>query len=220
MFLFLKRFPSVQSSETRRRLFCEHSKFGSNFNFFQMSASFNLSPADVLNYWFSDEVKPNWFKSRVIDEELREKFSEAHHLARQNLLPEWKLTAEGALAVTLILDQFSRNIFRNTPDAFSSDPIALENSKQAIEKGFDSMLTQSQKMFLYMPFLHSEDLESQKQSLQLFSSLGDGNIKFAQTHHDVVARFGRFPSRNAIIGRDSTPEELEWLAGPEGSKWL
>ena len=123
-------------------------------------------------------------------------------------------TPEGSLALVIILDQFPRNMYRGTPQAFASDAKALKVAKEAVEKKFDRDLLPMQRMFLYLPFEHSENIDDQEQSVKFFENLGDElALKYAIEHRDAITQFGRFPHRNAILGRESTPEELRFLGG-------
>ena len=132
-------------------------------------------------------------------------------------LDRWRSTPLAALALIVVLDQFSRNLFRGTPRAFVGDPAALAAAASAIERGFDRLLSAQERTFAYMPFEHAEDLAAQRRSLALFGALDPDDIDYAKRHHDIIARFGRFPHRNAALGRESTPEEIEFLKRPGSS---
>ena len=127
----------------------------------------------------------------------------------------WAETPRGTLALIILLDQFSRNLHRNSPEAFAADGKAREIARTAIERGIDRMLGEVERMFVYLPFEHSEDLADQDQSVRLFTSLGEDMTRYAEDHRDVIRRFGRFPHRNAALGRTSTPDELAYLAQPD-----
>lgn len=168
---------------------------------------------DVLHFWF-EELKPNdWFtRSERVDEICRARFGDVYDALKADLPDPKSADARTLLAAVIVLDQFPRNIFRKTPDAYATDASALALARYAVESGKDRSLAQMQRHFLYMPFMHSEELAAQAESVRLFTELGtpDG-VKFARHHHGVVERFGRFPHRNSILGRTSTAEELEFL---------
>jgi uncharacterized protein (DUF924 family) len=169
-------------------------------------------PDDVLKFWFEDLRPDDWFdKNPELDVRIRGRFEALHAQVLGGLIdiPE---TPKGHLAAIIVLDQFSRNLFRGSPAAFAADPKALALSKRAIERGFDSRLDKAERQFLYMPFMHSEDPLVQGRCVELFESLNDPVlVGFATAHRDIVERFGRFPHRNAALGRVSTPEEIEFM---------
>ena len=132
-------------------------------------------------------------------------------------LGRWRETPLAALALILVLDQFPRNMFRGTARAFSSDPPALAAARKMTEKGFDRLLTPAERTFAYLPFQHAEDLAAQRRALELCGALDAGVFGYAKRHYEIIARFGRFPHRNSILGRESTAEELEFLRGPGSS---
>jgi len=129
-------------------------------------------------------------------------------------LERWRSTPLAALALVVVLDQFSRNMFRGTPRAFVGDPAALAAAAGLIERGFDRVLSAQERTFTYMPFEHAEDIAAQRRSLALFEALDPNDMEYARRHHEIIARFGRFPHRNAVLGRESTPEEIEFLKQP------
>lgn len=170
-------------------------------------------PEMVLRFWF-EELKPEaWFtRNEAVDAVIRERFRDLHEWARTQDVESLVTTAQRALAAVIVLDQFPRNLFRNSPRAFATDALALEISQRAITTALDQQLTPQQRIFLYMPFQHSEDRAVQVRSIELFSALGDQNtLGYAQKHKDVIDRFSRYPHRNAALGRASTPEEVEFL---------
>lgn len=178
-----------------------------------------MNPSTILRFWF-DEIKPTqWFKKDPnFDHTIQTRFSGLYEEAVSNRLDFWDQTPEGALALIILLDQFPRNMFRGAPEAFASDEKALLISKIAISKGIDLKLPAAQRRFIYMPFMHSERLEDQDTGIQLFQNLGDiASIDYAVAHRNIIARFGRFPHRNDILGRTSTNEELAFLATPGSS---
>jgi uncharacterized protein (DUF924 family) len=176
------------------------------------------SPTAVLDFWFAPEMEKCWFNSKpALDEEIAARFEPVWRAGRDGRLGSWEDTADGALALVIVLDQFPLNMFRNRPESFSTEAASRQVADRAIARGFDGQLTAPRLPFLYLPFMHSEKLADQLRSIRLFEQAGlTDNLRFARHHHDIVARFGRFPHRNAILGRDSTPEELAWLASPEG----
>lgn len=178
---------------------------------------------DVLDFWFGDGEEPHWrdawFKrDDSFDAAIRERFGEAVEAAVAGKLGSLAETRDGALALVLMLDQFTRNIHRGTPHAFSGDAQARRVADSAIAKGFDRTLPRLKRLFFYMPFEHSEDLKDQERAVALIDSLGlPEPTDYAVRHRDVIARFGRFPHRNAILGRASTPEEEAFLKEPGSS---
>jgi len=130
---------------------------------------------------------------------------------------QWQSTPLAALALVVVLDQFSRNMFRGMPRAFAGDPAALAAAAGIVERGFDRLLSAQERTFVYMPFEHAEDLAAQNRSLALFGALDPNDMEYARRHHEIIARFGRFPHRNAVLGRESTPEEIEFLKRPGSS---
>ncbi len=165
--------------------------------------------ADVLKFWFALEPEQWWKPDAELDDEVRRRFLKLWFDKRQ--LPADRFLGDPltALAAVILFDQFPREMFRGHADQFATDHLALAIAKAAIARGFDDQLEKNEKLFLYMPFQHSEDIEDQKRSLLLFTPLDDDYIfGFVQKHHDVIARFGRFPHRNAMLGRAPRPDEL------------
>jgi uncharacterized protein (DUF924 family) len=170
------------------------------------------SPAEVLQFW--REAGPDaWFtKNPDFDARCRGRFLGAYETAAAGDLSAWEQTAEGALALLILLDQMPRNMFRGDPRTWATDPLALAIAERALAKGFDREVPRDVQQFFYLPFMHAEDLAAQERSLAIYEARGDAeNLKFAHHHHDIIARFGRFPHRNEVLGRDSTPEELAFL---------
>jgi uncharacterized protein (DUF924 family) len=180
---------------------------------------------EVLEYWFGARNGDEWGKFRkqwfgggpAVDDEIRARFGELHTRACAGELDDWQRSAEGSLALLIVLDQFSRNLHRGTASAFAADPKALATAKAATAAGFDQAVLPIQRWFFYLPFEHSEALADQQRSLALFEALPeDGGRKigvdYARQHLEIVERFGRFPHRNEMLGRASTPEETAWLA--------
>ncbi len=175
-----------------------------------------VTPRDVTTFWFNELEERNWFeKNDEIDRAIRDRFMDTH-LALSSYVPqEWRATSESILALIIVLDQLPRNIFRNSPHAFATDPLALREATLAIEKGFDLQTPEERRLFVYLPFEHSERIEDQRRSVALFETLNDDNLmKYALAHRDVIEEYGRFPHRNAILGRVSTPEEEAYLLQP------
>ena len=172
---------------------------------------------DVLKFWFKQTEPAQWFeKDPTFDASIRERFLGLHEIlvsrGNKGLLAD----AQTAVAAVIALDQMSRNMFGDTPRAFATDPQALQVAEAAIARGFDAGLTKDQRMFLYLPFEHAEDRQSQARSVVLMASLGDPELKkWAEAHRTIVDRFGRFPHRNGVLGRISTPEETEFLKRPD-----
>ena len=181
-----------------------------------------MTVRDVIDFWFGDD--PNawqdnrWFRGQdTLDVLMQTRFSGIVDLALAGLLDSWATNAEGALALVIVLDQFPRNIRRGTPRAFAGDVRARKLAGAAIAAFQDRELTPVQRVFLYLPFEHSEDMEDQDRSARLFSPLAQYPhlkecVVYAYQHRSVIAQFGRFPHRNAILGRESTPAELSYLA--------
>jgi uncharacterized protein (DUF924 family) len=171
-----------------------------------------VSPDTVIAFW-RDAGPEKWFaKDEAFDQACRDRFLPTYRAAARGDLNEWELTPDGALALVLLLDQFPRNMFRGTRDVYKTDPVALMAADRAIEKGFDRQVDPAFRRFFYLPFMHSESLRHQERSVSLNEALGEeDSIKWAHHHHDIVARFGRFPHRNTILGRASTPEEEAFL---------
>lgn len=174
------------------------------------------TPDDVVSFW--REAGPErWFaKDDAFDQACRDRFLPTYEAAARGDLNEWELTPDGALAVILLLDQFPRNMFRGTRDVYKTDPVALMAADRAIERGFDHRVEQAFRRFFYLPFMHSETLRHQERSVALNEALGEeDSVKWARHHHAIIARFGRFPHRNAILGRETTPEEDAFLREDE-----
>lgn len=169
------------------------------------------NPEDVVEFW-RDAGYQAWFrKDAAFDRRFRERFLPAHELAASGRLDHWLETATGALALVILLDQFPRNAFRDTPRSFATDEKARELATRAIDAGLDRQIEPDLRWFFYMPFEHSEAAADQRRAIQLMTPIGGEALRFAEVHADVIARFGRFPHRNRILGRKSTPEELQFL---------
>ena len=177
-----------------------------------MQPAQTLTPADVLAFWRAAGPE-KWFKKDVaFDAAIRERFAALHEAATSGALDGWSETAEGALALVIVLDQFSRNLFRGDRRTFAADPKALALADAAIKRGFDQQLSRTDRQFFYLPFMHSERIEDQERSVALYQALADPQLlPFAEDHADIIRRFGRFPHRNAVLGRDTTPQEQAFL---------
>jgi uncharacterized protein (DUF924 family) len=172
------------------------------------------TPQAVVAFW-TDAGPDRWFKrDDAFDRDIRERFLVTHEAAAQGKLSDWEASAEGALALLILLDQFPRNMFRGTVHAFATDPQARAIAARAIDNGFDRAVPENLRNFFYLPFQHSEELADQERSLALYRALGDAdNIKWADIHADIIRKFGRFPHRNAVLGRQTTAEEQAFLDG-------
>lgn len=173
----------------------------------------------VLDFWFREITPKAWFqKSEAFDAEVAARFGEVLNAAVRGELLSWRTTAEGRLAEIIVIDQFSRNIHRGRPESFSHDLVALILAQTAVEQGADLALEPDARAFLYMPYMHSESPLVHLEAVRLFSQPGlERNLDFEMRHKAVIDRFGRFPHRNEILGRASTPEELEFLLTPGSS---
>jgi uncharacterized protein (DUF924 family) len=168
---------------------------------------------DVAHFWFEELQPKDWFvRSEAVDTTIRKRFGALHGSLTEKVPSSVTATPLGALAAIIVLDQFSRNLFRNSSRAFTCDATALAIAQESIRAGFDCRLERNQRVFMYMPFQHSEDRDVQRHSIELFTELGDANaLDYAQQHRDIIERFGRFPHRNRVLGRESTPQEIEFL---------
>jgi uncharacterized protein (DUF924 family) len=197
-----------------------------------------VAPDDVLWFWLGDVdgdglaeealTQRWWRKDRDFDHEVAAKFEPTWQAIMAGDREAWLAQPHSRLAYVIVLDQFSRNMFRDTPRAFEGDSKALRVAADGVERGFDRALHGHERVFFYMPFMHSEELAMQERSVELFTKLRDqtegrvreavaGNVDYAKRHRDVIARWGRFPHRNRILGRPSTPAELEFLRQPGSS---
>jgi uncharacterized protein (DUF924 family) len=170
------------------------------------------SAAEIVRFWRDAGYKAWFTKDETFDGRCRA-FEAEHHAAARGELKAWEMDAEGALALLILLDQLPRNIFRGSPHAFATDGLAQAIALRAIERGFDTATDTDMRFFFYMPLEHAEDMALQHRCMTLFTTLGDANyLKYAALHRDIIVKFGRFPHRNAILGRKSTAEELAFLA--------
>jgi len=171
-------------------------------------------PEDVLAFWRA-AGEDKWFnKDDAFDAEIRARFLPTYEVAAAGNLGAWEETAEGALALCIVLDQFPRNMFRNSARAFMADPLARAVAERAIARGFDQGYPPAEQSFFYLPFEHSEHPDDQARCVALFRACGDADLlKWAELHAEIIRRFGRFPHRNALLGRATTPEEEAFLDG-------
>ncbi|MEO1293910.1 MAG: DUF924 family protein [Pseudomonadota bacterium] len=176
----------------------------------------NDDTAEILKFWFGELTPKQWFKkSDDTDALCRERFGPLLDRLAREVKPGETEDGFQALAAVILFDQLPRNIHRDTPKAFETDPLALAIAKDTVIRDLDTQVSRDQRLFLYMPFEHSENLDDQDRGVALIASLGnDEYTPYAEAHRDVIARFGRFPHRNAILGRASTEEELAYLAEP------
>ncbi|MCP5420113.1 MAG: DUF924 domain-containing protein [Gammaproteobacteria bacterium] len=171
----------------------------------------------VLEFWFAETTQPFWFQATpAFDQALRDRFLSTYQAAANGALTDWQQTPRGALALVIMLDQFPLNMFRGQVESFATESAAREVADLALARGFDRNMTSQEKMFMYLPFMHSETLIDQDWSVRLFEELGlEKSTNFALHHRALIARFGRFPHRNSILGRPSTSEEIAYLASTE-----
>jgi uncharacterized protein (DUF924 family) len=168
----------------------------------------------VLKFWFEESSEDDWFKdAKTRDGEIKERFAELHSRVVAGDFWKERTGASAYLAEVIVLDQFSRQIFRGSGQAFAYDALALSLAQHAIVAGYDQDLPERERMFLYMPFMHSESRSIHAEAVKLFESLGnESSLKYEHIHKDIIDRFGRYPHRNEVLGRQSTPEEIEYLS--------
>lgn len=172
-----------------------------------------LRPSDVLHFWFEQAGEEKWFKRTPdFDAEIRDRFAELHGLVTAEFPESWLSSRDGLLAGIIVLDQISRNLYRGDARAYASDADALNLANLAIERGWDQDYAPQERAFCYMPFMHAEDMRAQDRSVELFAALDHkDHLKYAESHREVIRRFGRFPGRNRALARRSTPEEQAYL---------
>ncbi len=175
--------------------------------------------SEIISFWFEEaQSKQWWIKDPAFDKMIQNRFGSIHHQASHCELYSWRQEPLGRLAEVIILDQFSRNIYRNHAKAFNQDPLALALSQEAIASNAQNLLNPTQKAFLYMPWMHSESKTIHEKALQLYSEPGlEFNLDFEKKHKAIIDRFGRYPHRNPILGRKSTEEEIKFLKEPDSS---
>lgn len=175
--------------------------------------------ADVLAFWF-DELKPEqrFAKDVAVDAMIRDRFGGLHARLSRQLPDEWSASPQALLAAVIVLDQFSRNLFRDDPRAFANDAVALNLAKLALKRGDEALLGETERQFLYMPFMHSEDVDDQDRCVELMREIGNAEaIDYAEQHKAIIDRFDRFPHRNEVLGRETTAEEAAFLEQPGSS---
>jgi len=179
----------------------------------------NITHQDIITFWFKTLEPKQWFiKDFALDKLITKRFQAVHHAAMLGELYMWRETPEGRLAEIIVLDQFSRNMFRDTPQAFASDTLALILAQEAIRQGDDQHVEIEQRAFMYMPYMHSESALIHEQAVKLFDQPGtEYNYEFELKHKAIIDQFGRYPHRNAILGRQSTPQEIAFLKHAESS---
>ena len=177
----------------------------------------SITPESIIEFWYSDKTKSQWFNSsKKLDEEIKDNYEHAWKAAIRGEYKQWNESAIGCLALAIILDQFPLNMFRGEVESFSTEVMAIKVSKHAIEKGFDQEIEKEKVAFLYMPLMHSENMEDQNLSVSLFEKMGlEDNARFAKHHRGIVEKFGRFPHRNEILQRESTQSEIDYLNSDE-----
>jgi uncharacterized protein (DUF924 family) len=173
-----------------------------------------VTPTEVVRFWLEAGPERWWKKDDEFDRTIRSRFLRLYEAAARGELASFEDSAEGALALVILLDQFPRNMFRGSPQAFAADPLAHEAAKRALARGFDRSIDATLRQFFYIPFMHSETLADQDLCVQLCQALGETDLsQYAMMHRDVIAQFGRFPHRNPIVGRDTTADEQKFLDG-------
>jgi len=176
-----------------------------------MTEACGVAPAEILAFW-REAGRERWYeRDDAFDADVRNRFFELWRKAAAGGLSAWETSDDGALALTIVLDQFPRNMFRDDVMMYSSDVLAREVASRAIARGADMGVDAALLEFIYMPFMHSEDMADQKRCVALYREAGDEDLKYAERHADIIRRFGRFPHRNAVLGRTTTPEEQAYL---------
>jgi uncharacterized protein (DUF924 family) len=173
-----------------------------------------IEPHDVVSFWQAAGAE-RWFsKDDALDAAIHARFLAIYEAAAAGELAHWESTAEGALALVIVLDQFSRNMFRASARTYAADPLARAVADRALARGFDRAVAADLRTFFYLPFMHSEAVADQERCVMLYRALGDAeSLRFAEDHADIIRRFGRFPHRNAVLGRETTPDEQAFLTG-------
>jgi uncharacterized protein (DUF924 family) len=182
-----------------------------------VTANDAITHENIIEFWFTEATKKLWFNSTAaFDQSLLLEYESLWKLASNGKLKSWQDTPLGTLALVIVLDQFPLNMFRGSAKSYSSESRAIYTSRNAISRSFDKQLNPVELPFLYMPFMHSEKLEDQNYSVELFQQAGlESNLRFAKHHRDIIKKYGRFPHRNKILGRVSTAEEIKYLASPQ-----
>lgn len=185
-----------------------------------MEHPMTITPNEILDFWYSRRMQKHWFSSTPeIDQEILDKYESMWEQAASGVLDAWCETPAGSLALVIVLDQFPLNMFRNQAKTYSTEQLAVKVARKAIDNKQNKEIEKEKIAFLYMPLMHSEHMDDQNLAVKLFTEAGlDDNIKFAKHHRSIVERFGRFPHRNAALLRESTAEELAYLASDEAFK--
>ena len=180
----------------------------------------DATPEEIIDFWYSDRIKSQWFASTPeLDKEILEKYERIWEKASSGELDEWNNSPDGCLALAIILDQFPLNMFRGQAKSFKTERKAIEVAWKAIKNELDRNIEKEKLAFLYMPFMHSEDLTDQDMSVSLYRESNlDANITFDEHHREIIRKFGRFPHRNKILGRESTEDEILYLASENAYK--
>lgn len=177
-----------------------------------------MTPEEVIKFWFEETTSSQWFrKDEKFDAEMQRRFLDTYEHVMRRETADWRVTPEGRLAEILVLDQFSRNMFRNSPEAFAGDALALQLAEGTIAAGDDKRLPRRMRRFVYMPFMHSESREMHKRAVRLFFWYGNmGILWYEFKHKSIIDGFGRYPHRNTVLGRESTPEEVAFMRMHKG----
>ena len=181
-----------------------------------------MGASEILKFWFERDRKAWFEKNPAFDDEIRQRFAGLYELGASDRLHDWRQAPDSCLALVILLDQFPRNMFRDSAKAFAADPLAREAARVIVEHGWDKRMTPDERLFAYLPFEHSESLADQERCLDLMKEISvfpetADMPKWAEAHLRIIRRFGRFPHRNAALGRASTPEEAEFLGQPGSS---
>src|SRR6188768_3302708 len=169
------------------------------------------NPETILSFWREAGYDKWYGKDDAFDAAVGEKFMPTYEAATAGKLSSWEATADGALALCLVLDQFARNMFRGDARTYATDPLARQVANRALKCGYDQDVPEAERGFFFLPFMHSEDMADQKRCVALYREAGDANLSYAERHADIIRRFGRFPHRNALLGRATTSEEQAYL---------
>ncbi|MDT8383635.1 MAG: DUF924 family protein [Gammaproteobacteria bacterium] len=179
-----------------------------------------MKPIEIIDFWYADPMRKHWFSSTPeLDNQIRDRYEKVWIESSRGEYDEWQNTPEGSLALVIVLDQFPLNMFRGEAKSFQTEKKAIEVALSAINRGFDKKLEKNHLSFLFMPLMHSENIDHQELSVELFKKyeLKD-NITFAEHHRDIVKKYGRFPHRNQILGRESSEAEIEYLSSENAFK--
>ncbi|WP_029042344.1 DUF924 family protein [Cucumibacter marinus] len=177
-----------------------------------------VTPEQVIDFWFVEHGSDDWFAgSEEFDRKIDEKFRETRDAAAKSELFGWRTSPKGRLAEIIVLDQFSRQLYRGEAEAFAADPLCLALAQELVLRGEDKSLTDDERHFAYMPFMHSESMLVHQEAVRLYTELGnEDGLKFEMMHFDIIKRFGRYPMRNKPLGRPSTPEEAAYIEERQG----